>query len=125
MKKEETKKKNEKEKNSVKKEAKQDIVEEEVLVETTKVVEKKKGVSIVYYVLLFITIISTALLGLAGYKKIEAGDTYASIVKNAGGDQAYVDYYFGNHQAEGFSYLGLAGAVFTFGLYASNSMKRK
>lgn len=92
---------------------------------STKTEEVREKIPVLYYVILCFTVISTLFLVLAGYKKMEVADIYSGIVREAGAQQEYVDYYFGNHQSEGLFDFGLAGFTLMVGLFASDRVKRK
>lgn len=101
---------------------KKEIAEErEVAAES--IVEPKK-IPVLYYVLVFLTVLSTLLIATAGVFNIELGNDYADIIKAQGAGQEYVDYYRKQNQTSAIYHLGIAGVVAVVGIYFSDRVRK-
>ncbi len=113
----------------MKKKENQELLKNETKKETVKKFSKVDQTSvtpipIIYYVLLFLTVLSSLLLVTAGVKSIGLGERYSNAMQ-LGSKEAYQGFYYFQYERDGIFYLGLAGMALTLGLYVTTKVKDK
>lgn len=114
-------KKNEKAKNVS---ASKKVEKETVEVNNTVIVDQKNVSSserkpIIFYIIVFVTVLSTLFIGMAGYKSFQLADEYTDLIATQGASEEYISFYTNQYQQQGIKEFGLAGVALTLGIYLS------
>lgn len=103
--------------------AKKHSIDKNVVGEESKEVVEQKSFPVIYYVLIFLTVLSTLFLATAAVWSVGLGDKHIELVKNST-EEAYIQFYHSQYQRDGVYYLGLSGFVLTVGLYTVVKVKK-